>query len=230
MKNKNDKTWFPYDMRFQDEQWSGEFGDNYTKRNFQYVNEMDKSYITRYGISRRKLNAMFLEDTIGVDSKILEIGCNVGTQLIILRELGYKYLYGIDINEYALKAGRGRDPSLNLIVGNILNIPFKDKYFDMVMTNGLLIHISPDDYSKVISEICRVTKEYIYGLEYYSKDVKEIEYRGKTGMLWKADFPSLFQKYHYEILKIEKQMILDYKDNGGNQDVIYLIKKLGGGD
>lgn len=43
---------------------------------------------------------LFLKEYIPADSKILEVGCNVGNQLRFLQEMGYYNLYGIEEVDY----------------------------------------------------------------------------------------------------------------------------------
>ena len=41
---------------FQEENWYGDHGDEYNKRNPQTIEEMDKLYIENFGITRSDLN------------------------------------------------------------------------------------------------------------------------------------------------------------------------------
>ena len=60
--------------------WESEFGKEYTDRNT-YTNEgLNNYYITNYGISKDNLNQDFL-GSLDKNTKILEVGCNVGMQL-----------------------------------------------------------------------------------------------------------------------------------------------------
>jgi len=53
---------------------------------------------------------------------------------------------------------------INIIHGVADDIPFKDGYFDMVFTSGVLIHISPGNINRVLDEIYRCSREYIWDL------------------------------------------------------------------
>lgn len=193
--------------------------------------ELDVFYKNRYGITRKQINKEFLVDTkfLSEHCRILEIGCNIGTQLTSLKEMGFKNLYGLDINRQALMIGRTRDPCLSLNLGNVFNMPFKDEFFDMVMTNGVLIHIPPDALYRAVNEIVRVTRYngYIYCLEYYSEDFESVEYKGKDNMLWKGNYPGLFEGYYIRLIK-KKELILEHMDGSGNKDVVFIFKKTGG--
>ena len=145
--------------------------------------------------------------------------------------MGYKNLYGIEINEYAIDMSKeitkGKD--VYIIKGSAFDIPFKDSFFDLVFTSGVLIHISPDDINQVLEEIYRCTKKYIWGYEYYSDEYTMINYRGEDNLLWKADFAKLFIK-RYKDLKVVKEEKYVHLDNPENVDAMYLLEKLGEGD
>lgn len=210
------------DATFQLKQWKGRFGKEYTDRNVLSPNEVDKLYKDNYGITRKELNKLFL-DKIDCSARILEIGSNVGNQLLILQKMGFKNLYGIEPQDYAIEISKSRTKGINVIRGNIFDIPFKDEYFDMVFTSGVLIHISPKDIKKAIKEIYRCTKRYIWGFEYYANEYTEIIYRGQRNLLWKANFPKIYTD-NFLNLKIVKIKFLRYLDND-NIDVMFLLKK-----
>ena len=84
---------------------------------------------------------------------ILDAGCGNGAISNFLK--GYKII-GIDISFKALKFFKH-----NKVLGNLANLPFKDKSFDLVICSDTLEHIPEKDFNKVISELKRVTKKYI---------------------------------------------------------------------
>lgn len=59
------------------QEWRGEFGRQYTRRNSLTPEEVDALWQKNYGITRRKLNRRFLAG-IPRGSRILEVGCNIG--------------------------------------------------------------------------------------------------------------------------------------------------------
>lgn len=206
--------------------WLSNFSKGYLQRNLFNPKQLDKSYIKKYGISRTQMTTNFLGN-LKKDIMILEVGCNFGAQLLLLRELGYKNLYGIEINPEIVEFSRKKASSVNIIVGDALNIPFKDASFDLVFTSGLLIHISPKNIEKAISEIYRVSKKYIWCFEYFSENYTEIEYRGHKEVLWKTNFSNIFLK-KFKKLKLIKETEFSYiNDNKQNRsrDVMFLLKK-----
>jgi pseudaminic acid biosynthesis-associated methylase len=139
--------------------------------------------------------------------------------------MGFSNLYGIELQSYAVELSKSRTRRINIIEGSAFDIPYKDGYFDLVFTSGLLIHISPSDISRAMREIYRCTREYIWGFEYYADKYTEIAYRGHRNLLWKADFARLYLD-QFGDLELVKEERLKYLDND-NVDSMFLLRKRG---
>jgi pseudaminic acid biosynthesis-associated methylase len=211
-----------HNLAGQASKWSGAFVREYTKRNPQSVEEMDELYTRNYGFTRTELNRRFL-DNLDRSMRILEVGSNVGNQLVCLQRMGFGALYGIELQSYAVEISKSKSKDINIIQGEASDIPFKDNFFDMVFTSGLLIHIAPSNLSDVLREIHRCTKEYIFGFEYYSDEIREILYRGNRDLLWKADFVEKYLEL-FEDLTLVKEERIKYLGNE-NLDTMFLLKK-----
>lgn len=202
--------------------WTGTFGREYTDRNDYSPATLDQLYRERYGISRRQLNEVFLRD-IPKTARILEVGCNMGTQLLLLREMRFGNLHGIDIQAYALAKATLRLPGVELSQASALAIPYPDHYFDLVFTSGVLIHIAPHDLPLVMAEIHRCTKRWIWGLEYFATHMTEINYRGHGNLLWKADYARLYTDQFSDLETINEQRLLYLHEQ--NQDSMFLLRQ-----
>jgi len=200
--------------------WKDKFGKEYTNRNALTLDELERMYENNYGLNRTELNNIFI-GKFNRSIKILEVGSNIGNQLLLLQKMGFKNLYGIEINDYAVELSKQRTNNINVIQGSAYDIPFKNEYFDLVFTSGVLIHITPHDINLVLNEIYRCTKEYIWGFEYYEEKYTEILYRGKR----KANFAQLYLNL-FENLKLIKEKKIKYLNND-NIDVMFLLKKKG---
>ena len=174
-------------------------------------------------MKRTELNSEFLEG-LSKDMKILEVGCNVGTQLRVLESQGFTNLTGIEVQDYAVGVARNLSPKINFVVGSALNLPFEDNSFDLVFTAGVLIHINPKDLDKVLREIHRVSKKYIWGYEYFSEEYKEIDYRSNKELGWKNDFLGAYMG-KFSDLNLLKEKKIDYLDDS-NTDHMFLLKKV----
>ncbi len=155
------------------EHWRSDFGRAYTDRNSLTPETLDALYRKNYGIGRSELNQRFLAD-IPRNARILEVGCNEGNQLCALREMGFQNLYGIEIQDYALRKARARLQSAQLALATAFEIPYPDGFFDLVFTSGVLIHIAPADLPRALREIHRCAGRFIWGLEYYSPQPTEV--------------------------------------------------------
>lgn len=203
------------------EKWIGEFGKQYTDRNAFSLEELDLLYEKRYGITRMEMNVEFIGD-LSRSIRILEVGSNIGNQLLCLQKMGFTSLYGIELQSYAVELSKSRTKNINIIEGSAFDLPFKDGFFDMVFTSGLLIHIAPGDISMVMNEIHRCTTQYIWGMEYWSDTYTEVEYREHRELLWKTNFPKLFLDQFSDLIFVKEQYYKYIYDN--NIDVMYLLE------
>lgn len=207
----------------QEKFWSSTFGRDYSERNnFTDPEALDSFYVKKYGLARSKMNKNFLAG-LNIEN-ILEAGCNIGNQLSLLQKQGYKNLYGVEIQSYAVERAKELTKNINIIQGSLFDLPFKDNYFDLVFTADVLIHINPKDIKRALKEIYRVSKKYIWGQEYFSEKYEEIVYRGNRNCLWKTDFAKLYKKT-FPKLKLLKEVKLPYQENN-NLDAMFLFKKV----
>jgi len=121
---------------------------------------------------------------------ILDIGCATGYMLsLIFNTLSKNYklmLIGIDISEVALNIAKQRYPNIKFIIGDGINLSFKDSCIDLSINYGTLEHF--DNPEKGIKEIARVLRQsglflhMIPALGHYRKDrADEGWYGDKTG-------------------------------------------------
>ncbi|MFC2027886.1 pseudaminic acid biosynthesis-associated methylase [Chloroflexota bacterium] len=203
-------------------EWAGDFGKEYTDRNVCTLSEMEAYYKNRYGVSRTDMNDSFI-GSFDKNIRILEVGTNVGTQLLCLQRAGFKNLYGIELQTYAIELAKIGTKEIDMVQGSAFNIPFQDDFFDLVFTSGVLIHISPEDIIKVQDEMYRCAKQYIWGFEYYSDKYMQVKYREEEDLLWKADFSDLFLE-RFNDLELTKIEYFKYRESD-NVDAMFLLEK-----
>lgn len=202
--------------------WTGEFGRQYTKRNLLPLDQMEELYRRNYGITRTELNELFL-GRMPSSTAILEVGSNVGNQLLCLQKMGFDNLFGIEPQSCAVGLSKSRTNDVDIVQGTVFDMPYKDRCFDLVFTSGLLIHISPSDIAKAMKEIHRCAREYIWGFEYHADQYAEVIYRGERNLLWKAGFPKLYLQ-HFPDLELVREKRLKYLDSD-NTDSMFLLRK-----
>jgi pseudaminic acid biosynthesis-associated methylase len=204
-------------------QWTGRFGLDYTDRNSLTPAQVDELWMKNYGVSRSEMNRKFLSD-VPKDARILEVGCNLGNQLVLLQNLGYTNLYGVEVQEYAIEAARARTRNIQLALASAFDLPYEDGYFDLVFTAGVLIHISPQDLPVAMDEIHRCSKEYLMGSEYYAPRVTEVKYRNHDALLWKMDYAQQYLT-RFPGLGLIREERLPYLENP-NVDSMFLLRKV----
>lgn len=201
--------------------WSGSFGKGYNDRNTWTVKGFDQFYKKTWGKTRTAMNREFLRG-LKIDT-VLEMGANIGLQLRHLQAVGFQNLNGIEIQWDAVERAKRITHGINIIQGSAFDLPFRNNYYDLVFTSGVLIHIHPKDQKRAMREMYRVSKKYIWGFEYFNPTQQEIPYRGNRNVLWKNNFPKLWQQNcpGLKLIKMKK-----YKYVGqDNEDVMYLFKK-----
>lgn len=167
--------------------WRGEFGDAYTARNVR----TEESLASRTRFFTRVLGGL----SLAPGAAVLEVGCNVGMNLEALTRTLPSGLFGVDLNEHALRtltvtpalAGRAR-----VLAGEGQRLPFADRSVDLAFTCGVLIHVHPDDLLEACREIVRVSRRYVLCAEYFSPRPEAIEYRGRMDLLFKRDFGGFY--------------------------------------
>ena len=141
--------------------------------------------------------------------KVLEIGCAKGFLLYEFKKKGMD-VFGIDASKYAAKKSnitiRKKIKIQNIEDG----IPFKENFFDLVISKDTLPLVKKSQINKVIREIIRVTKNkksiflYMQGVsnEKNSKLLKKWEPTTKicwTSKQWTVKLKSLNYNGYYEI-------------------------------
>lgn len=202
--------------------WKGEFGREYTDRNTLDGKELDELYRKNYGLTRTEINENFLRE-VSRDASFLEVGCNTGNQLSLLRQMGWPNLSGIELQPYALAIAQTRIPGISLKQGSALALPYADTSFDVVFTSGMLIHIAPQDLPRVMDEIYRTSRKYIWGLEYFAPEVTEVTYRAHCALLWKMDFARCYLE-RFPSLELVQEQQLPYVGSA-NVDTVFLLRK-----
>lgn len=137
--------------------------------------------------------------TLALGAKsILEAGCNIGNNI---KDFPNTFnVSGIDMNQYAINKAKERFPSFDFKVGSISDIPYADNSFDLVFTRTVLIHAPESIMTKAMDEIYRVSKKYIFSMEFYNPEEKMIEWKRGKDLLWYRNMKERWKKYHVKII------------------------------
>ena len=134
--------------------WTKKYGTLMLKRAQGKLPEMESS----------KSVSKVITNVISDGDKILDVGCGLGHYYISLKKRvkkNFQYV-GMDVIDDYMKRARiifKDEINVDFKKGDIFNIPFKNKSFDIVMCNNFLHNLPSID--KPIHELMRVSKKYV---------------------------------------------------------------------
>jgi hypothetical protein len=156
--------------------WDEEFSQAWTKRNINNIN-----------VNARELIFKEILDGLNIHN-ILEIGCNIGYNMIALMKLKYK-VWGIDNLQYnidnTLPEIKGK-----ISLGDCRHLPNMIGSYDLVMLCGLLNCLSYDDVDMTIQEAYIHASKYVLIIDHYivgdiyPEGEYEIEVKNDNGLLY----------------------------------------------
>ena len=189
--------------------WAGEFGDAYVDRN---------------AAADRGRRAFWEEVTSRLEPEsVLEVGCNVGGNLMWLAELlGAERVAGVDVNERAVEIARERIPGVDARLGSGRRLPFDDASFDLVLTMGVLIHQGPDELEPMMAEVVRCSRRWVLCGEYYAEEEEEVPYRGETGALFRRDYGAIYERAFPQLRLVDRGFLARGEDSSWD-DVTWWI-------
>jgi len=193
--------------------WAGEFGDEYINRN-----NSDALLMSKAALWGNMLRAA------GNVSSVLELGCNIGLNLVALQRLKPSInTFGYEINDNAAEQAR-KNTGGDIACSSILEDLDCGEY-DLAFTSGVLIHINPKFLNAVYSNLYHHSKRYVLVAEYYNPSPVSINYRGNEDRLFKRDFAG-------DLIENFNMKLVDYgfaykRDNWAPQDDItwFLLEK-----
>lgn len=176
-------------------EWGAQFGNDYVDRN-DFAEWKLAPGVEGF---RRMIGGLELDS-------IIEVGSNIGLNLVFLDALfgGKVRLHAVEPNKKAYD--RLLTHKINLAKAwncNGFQLPMADASVDLAFTNGVLIHIAPDDLGPITDEIVRVSKRYVLCSEYFSHTPEEKPYHGQDGLLFKRDFGSFYLDRHPQLKVVD---------------------------
>lgn len=123
-----------------------------------YEKHTSKNPLKKYFFNNFENNLVSLIGPLN-PQKILDAGCGEGFTLQRLYELKIgKELEGIDASRIAIQTGKKLYPHLNIKIGDIYNLPYKNDSFDLITCMEVLEHL--ENPVKALKEIERVSSKF----------------------------------------------------------------------
>jgi SAM-dependent methyltransferase len=158
--------------------WAGDFGDAYTERNRAAAEGRAAQW-----------NDIFARSPA---DRVLEVGCNVGGNLAHVAR--HAEAWGVDINPNAVRCLIDNINVTGAAVASGRHLPFRDGWFDLVFTAGVLIHLPAVTLLDVMAEIVRCSSRWVLAAEYASEAHREeeIPYRRQRGALFRRNYGRIY--------------------------------------
>ena len=121
---------------------------------------------------------LFEQVEITKDTKLLEVACNTGGNLIEIAKEHHNHCIGLDQStEWTEEARKnieaaGLTEYIDIIQGNALKMPFEDNTFDIVINEAMLTMLPVKAKKKALAEYYRVLKP---GGVLLTHDIRELE-------------------------------------------------------
>jgi hypothetical protein len=117
---------------------------------------------------RRRINNYSIYRTVRrairdceISSPILLAPCGYGWFFQRYQRDGYD-IVGIDIDPQTVEDARTAiSPAPRIVLGSILEMPFKDNEFDFVVNNRFMLHFDEDFRAQAFKELARVTSRFL---------------------------------------------------------------------
>ena len=108
-------------------------------------------------VVRRLLFKSIIEKlNLSVDRPILDVGTSTGTNLRLLRSMGFENYRGLDRSTEAVRWCKSKGLG-KVEIGDVCLMPFNDSYFDLILATDILEHVENDLLA--LRELRRVGKE-----------------------------------------------------------------------
>ncbi|WP_276270710.1 class I SAM-dependent methyltransferase [Haloarcula litorea] len=160
--------------------------------------EYSPTYYAHYGPDETSEQVRsVLDEHVGRDASVLEVGCGPGRHLAELHDAGYTDLTGVDVNGEALTvlaetypdldaAGRFHETAVEEYVADLA-----DGAFDAVFSVETLQHVHPDE-AWVFDDLARITGEVLVTVENESGEPGTVNHVDEGLPLyyrdWRAEF------------------------------------------
>jgi SAM-dependent methyltransferase len=94
---------------------------------------------------------------IAAPGRVLDLGCGLGIEVAALADRGFQAV-GIDISPVAIERAQRSHPGVEFVVGDVLELPFEDGSFDVIIDRGCFHYMAPGDRSRYEAEAWRVLR------------------------------------------------------------------------
>lgn len=180
------------------------------KDNFMfYPHEDVVRFVSKYIKKRVGLNEFIPQARLLKIPKVLDFGCRIGRHVKLLDEFKLD-AYGFDLSQKAIKIAKELFDKQDLhhltekvIVANIIDLPYDDKFFNFMLSHGVVDSMPFNIAKKGLKELHRCLSDdgYIY-LDLIS--VEDSSFKGIYEQLVQNEHEKGTIQYYYDLENINK--------------------------
>ena len=211
-------------MNKQQDFWTGKLGQSWAER-LRTFSGAYSNWENDSGWKLKDLLEVYFKN-VHKDTNILEVGCGTGWVLNTLEDLGFKNLFGIDVNEKAIEIAKENNPKMRFTCAPIEKLNIRH-FYNLILTSAFLIHIHPDNLDDTMTRIYNSTTKYIFGRELSTKKPEENPGDSKRfeGQYWTRNFKDKWLEM-FPDLKVAAGDYLPMKDKKDwVYTEVYLLEK-----
>jgi pseudaminic acid biosynthesis-associated methylase len=204
-------------MKFNNDQekfWTEEYNQEYIRKNSNFDHKLGSE-------GWEKMLESIPKNTI---KNFLECGCNIGRNLEQLKILNPDLIPSVlDLNRNALEVVSKKYNIDKVFCGSLIDCDFDINSFDLVFTQGVLIHINPDHLLLSMQKMYELSSKYILIGEYFNRTSVSILYQGEEDRLFKRDFGKMFLE-NFNVKLIDYGFLWGHiYDSAGHDDITWWL-------
>jgi len=178
------------------------------KHTISRYDEIAEYYHKKFGTIEPSDVPYFLKfvELIGKENpKILDCGCGTGRDLKFLENFECE-LYGIDLSKGMLRVAKQNLNKTSLLRGDYRTLPFKDNYFDGVVSIASLVHLPKKEKTVALREFRRILRPQgvlyisVQNLLYPERFKRALQYWTSEGVYYDGRYWYFPTKYGMESL------------------------------
>lgn len=130
------------------------------EKNYWNIEDWIKKLKQQAEDSREYRHALYEKVDLKNKKDILDVGCGTGAVTLDIAQSTNGHVVGIDIDSEKFEEAKralSKISNIKLMQADVLDLPFEDETFDLVVFNVVLIYIK--DQQKALNEMARVAKK-----------------------------------------------------------------------
>jgi SAM-dependent methyltransferase len=181
----SNKLGFGIEKRFASKFWAG-------------LSDYEIYFTDPVAIDRSKWLAEYVVKLLQPTS-ILEVGCNSGRNLRVIKDMLHIQCSGIDVNQNAVAYAKEKSPDIDFRHADATTWSEQGKSVDLILTMSVIDHISDDAISLLAKNLVATAKKYIVCVELWDGgEARRGPYK------YSRDLRLLFEPLGVKTLKWEK--------------------------